>query len=97
MTKLEEWQKDENARSRWATFIATEEFKRGVAVLETQAVPFIRTGEDPQVSAQRQAYQAGFHAALHLFSNLPEVHYKKNQEILPEWDHIKPDIEDGNS
>jgi hypothetical protein len=94
MTTLDEWSKDEAARSRWATFIATEEFRRGVSVMETQAVPFIRVGEEVGVSAQRQAYQAGFHAAIHLFKNLHEVHYKKNQEILPEWDYVIPDGND---
>jgi hypothetical protein len=88
---LDRWRRDDQARQRWLEFIATPEFERGIQVLESQAVPIIVMGETTEQTAKRQSFQAGFHAATALIQKLPEIHYKKVQEQLPEWDYI--DIE----
>ena len=89
---LERWRRDEFSRSKWREFISTPEFETGAKVLEAQATPIIVMGESTAQTAKRQSFQAGFHAAVALMHKLPDIHYKKVQEQLPEWDHIQ--IED---
>jgi electron transfer flavoprotein alpha/beta subunit len=88
--KLERWQRDEVARHAWEKFLDSPEAERGIQALESQAVPVIVMGESQEQSAKRQAFQAGFHTAIFLLQKLPQMHFKKVQEQLPEWDHIEP-------
>ena len=88
--ELENWKRDEHSRYTWNEFLSTNEFKAGLRVLETQAVPIIVMGEPQDQTAKRQSFQAGFHTALRLLQKLPSLHYKKIQEQLPEWDYIQP-------
>jgi|TARA_R100001509_G_scaffold71709_1_gene40041 hypothetical protein len=85
---LDRWRRDSNARYKWQEFLSTPEFEQGIKVLESQAVPVVIMGESLEQTAKRQSFQAGFHAAIALVQKLPEIHYKKVQEQLPEWDHI---------
>jgi len=86
---LGRWRRDEHSRFKWMEFIATPEFETGIKVLEAQAVPIVVMGESIEQTAKRQSFQAGFHSALALMHKLPEIHYKKVQAQLPEWDHIQ--------
>jgi len=92
---LELWSKDVASRQEWETFINSEAFKKGLSVLQSQATPYIRAGEPMESLAQRQAFQSGFHMCLYLLQNLPNAHYKKVQDELPEWDYIVPNENDG--
>lgn len=88
---LDRWRQDSHSRYEWQKFVDTPEFEKGIQVLEAQAMPIVVMGESLEQTAKRQSFQAGFHAAVALMQKLPEIHYKKVQEQLPEWDHI--DIE----
>ena len=88
--ELERWKHDEHARFTWNEFLNTREFRAGLKVLESQAVPIIVMGEPQEQTAKRQSFQAGFHTALRLIQKLPALHYKKIQDQLPEWEHIQP-------
>jgi hypothetical protein len=88
---LRRWQRDEGARAAWDIFIDSPEFERGLAALEAHAIPSIVMEESLEMTAKRQSFQAGFHAALHLIKRLPNLHYKQVQEQLPEWEHIQPE------
>jgi hypothetical protein len=82
---LDRWKRDEASRTRWEDFINSPEFDRGIRVLESHATPIIVMGEAQEQTAKRQSFQAGFHTALYLLSKLPEIHFKKVQETIPEW------------
>ena len=86
---LDRWRRDDHSRFKWKEFISTPEFETGIKVLEAQAVPIVVMGESMEQTAKRQSFQAGFHAAISMMYKLPEIHYKKVQEQLPEWDHIQ--------
>lgn len=88
--ELENWKQNEHARFTWNEFLLTKEFKAGLRALESQAVPIIVMGEPQEQTAKRQSFQAGFHTALRLIQKLPDLHYKKIQNQLPEWDYIEP-------
>lgn len=88
--ELEKWKQNEHARFTWSEFLSTSEFRAGLRALESQAVPIIVMGEPQEQTAKRQSFQAGFHTALRLVQKLPDLHYKKIQNQLPEWDHIEP-------
>ena len=88
--ELEKWKRDERARFAWSEFLSTREFRAGLRAMESQAVPIIVMGEPQEQTAKRQSFQAGFHTALRLLQKLPDLHFKKIQEQLPEWEHIQP-------
>jgi hypothetical protein len=85
---LERWQKDEVSRQEWGQFIESPEFDRGFRVLEAHARPVIMMDETMEQTARRQAFQAGFQKCLDMLANLPDIHFKKVQEQMPEWDYV---------
>jgi len=88
---IERWARDDDAKSAWASFIAEPEFEQGMRVLEVRATPVINIGESMEATAQRQLFQAGFHAALAMIRQLPDFTEKVAQEQLPEWGHVEPE------
>lgn len=89
--RLDRWQKDEVARVAWEKFTQTPEFDRGLRLLEGMNSPVVIPNESTSQTAKRQSYQAGFHMALQLVSQLHKVHFKKIQENIPEWEHVIPE------
>jgi len=90
---LKRWQDNVQARSKWAEFLESDEFDAGIRMMEAQSDPIFIVGESSEVIAQRHAFQAGFRTALQVLSILPDLHFKKNATILPEWDHVEPEDE----
>ena len=91
MTELERWKGDEAGKARWEKFINTPEFKRGMDVLKSHAVPMAYVSEPFEAAAKRQFWQAGFFHALFLLQNMHQLHYKKIVEQALEWDYLSQD------
>lgn len=90
---LRSWQKNESARGKWAEFLASKEFEAGLEVLKAQAQPVIYVGEPSRAAAQRQHFQAGYAICIDMLEGLPEIHFKGNQDKLPEWGDLEQDEE----
>lgn len=89
--KITEWRKRPDLRAQWQEFVGSDAFQLALNVVRSMNTPFIIPGENPTVSAQRQAYQAGFHAALYAMEHAADLHKQDVQsEIKPEWEHILP-------
>ena len=89
MTTETDWKKRADLRSEWESFQNSEAFQKGVDVLLNFATPFVHPGESAHNLSVRQAYQAGFHACLHLLTRLPVLHTKDSTSVvLREWDWI---------
>lgn len=88
---LDRWRQNKKAQAEWMHFIHSQSFKDGMDVLAAHGVPVFYPGEKSHTIAQRHAWMAGFHFALELVSRVPDIHHKRNQDSVPEWDHVVPE------
>lgn len=85
---LGRWKESDEHRAQWDQFIHSPAFDAGMRVMESQAGAVLYPGESETTIAHRHAFQSGFHAALELFSKLPELGEVSQNEFLKGWEEL---------
>lgn len=85
-----EWKKNGTLRAEWTRFKESRAFKAGLDLCRYLNRPFISVhGDALQTMASRQAFQAGWEAALRAIESLDTLQTKTTQDtVIPEWDYV---------
>jgi len=88
--ELSAWRKREDLRAMWEAFLQTDAFEAGARLLEAYNRPVICKGEPLQDLAVRQAYQAGYEAALYRLRRIHKLQDKGEKFTrTPEWGDLE--------
>jgi hypothetical protein len=86
-----DWKKNGALRAEWTRFKANPAFKAGIDLCRYLNRPFISMhGDAVATLATRQAFQAGFEAALRSVESLDTLQTNSTQQEvgIPEWDYV---------